>query len=187
MRVIAGLYRGHKLNALEGIKTRPTLDRVKEALFSILQNDLAEVTVLDLFAGSGGLGIEALSRGAGYIIFNDYNRQAISIIQENIEALKIPEGYEINCLAYPKLLAKLASSKKVIDIVLLDPPYLQNITSEIVETLIKNNNLAPKCVIAIETAKTTPTETIVGFNKKEYIYGSVKLSIYRRIIFSQDQ
>ena len=89
MRIISGIARGTRLETLEGNNTRPTLDRVKEALFNIIQNDVREAYVLDLFSGSGALGIEALSRGAKFCVLSDKSSDAIKIIKKNLEKTRI--------------------------------------------------------------------------------------------------
>ncbi len=178
MRVIAGEFRGRNLESLEGLDTRPTLDRVKEALFSIIQNYLYDARVLDLFSGSGGLGIEAISRGASKVIFNDLNIKAVNVIKTNLNNLKIETNlYQVLNKDYTNLIEEI---KEEFDLVLLDPPYKMDISKEIIEKLNKQNKLAKHAIIAVETSNETKLDDIEGFAKKEYKYGSVKLSIYKK-------
>ena len=123
MRVISGTARGKKLNSLAGLETRPTLDRVKEALFNILQFNIKEASVLDLFSGSGALAIEALSRGAKQAVVCDNSNKAIKIIKENLEATRLIEKTEIINKDYIEALKKLNKESKKFDIIFLDPPY----------------------------------------------------------------
>ena len=181
MRIVAGLYRGRIIKTPEGKDTRPTLERVREAIFSIIQYEISDATVLDLFSGSGSLGIEALSRGARYVVFNDYSRPVAALIEENLKTLGITKNYELNSLDYQKMLTQLGQRSIKFDVVLLDPPYREHITKEIVEILIKHNNLATPNVIVIETDRKQATEDIVGYRKKEYNYGNIKLSVYRSL------
>ena len=135
MRIIAGEKRGCRLSAPKGMDTRPTLDRVKESLFGILQFDIASKRVLDLFAGSGGLGLEALSRYAEYAVFCDSSRESIAVVKENIKKL----GYENRCRVYPcdwkKAVSDMAAKGEKFDIVFLDPPYGAGIAAAAAEAL----------------------------------------------------
>ncbi|MDD2434432.1 MAG: 16S rRNA (guanine(966)-N(2))-methyltransferase RsmD [Bacilli bacterium] len=180
MRIVAGQYGGRTIKTPEGQDTRPTLERVKQAMFSSIQNDIPGATVLDLFSGSGSLGIEALSRGANLVIFNDNNPEVVALIEENLATLKITKNYELNCLDYQRLLEQLAKRTIKFDVVLLDPPYKDLINQEIVSSLLRHNNLAEACVIIIETDRKTPSEDIVGFKRKEHAFGNVKFNVYRR-------
>ena len=120
MRVISGTARGTKLKTIENISTRPTLDRVKEALFNILQDKLKDSVVLDLFAGSGALGIEALSRGAKKAYFCDKNPEAIKVIKDNLNKTRfIDKAIIFNC-DYINAIRKI---NEELSIVFLDPPY----------------------------------------------------------------
>lgn len=150
MRVISGSARGTNLSSLEGDTTRPTLDRVKEALFNIIQNELNEATVLDLFAGSGALGIEALSRGAKKAIFCDKSRKAIQIVKQNIEKTHLQEKVEIVNEDYIKFLNQIKQKEKF-DLIFIDPPYVQNIATRAVEEIIKLDLLAEDGKIILET------------------------------------
>lgn len=150
MRVISGSARGTNLYSLEGDTTRPTLDRVKESLFNIIQNKLQEAVVLDLFAGSGALGIEALSRGAKRAVFCDQSRKAIQIIKQNIEKTHLQEKAEVVNEDYIKFLSH-QDKKEKFDIILIDPPYAKNIATHAIEEIIKLDLLADNGIIILET------------------------------------
>jgi len=130
MRVVAGTYRGHPLKAPGGTQTRPTSDRVREAIFSILGDSVTQARVLDLFAGSGALGIEALSRGAAHVTFVDSAQSAISTIKANLEALgarnlRFETGSQAQVLRMQALraLACTPVASHQYDLVFIDPPY----------------------------------------------------------------
>lgn len=130
MRVISGSAKGKKLQTLEGMDTRPTVDRVKEGIFSSIQFMVPGATVLDLFAGSGQMGIECLSRGATKAVFVDSNRRAVDIVIANAKACGIfDKARVVNMTAD----AYLATAKEKFDIVFLDPPYNMGILDEIIE------------------------------------------------------
>ena len=147
MRVIGGISRGTKIDTIESANTRPTLDRVRESLFNIIQNEVREKTVLDLFAGSGALGIEALSRGANKAIFCDNNNDAIKIIKSNLEKTKLYDKAQIYNCDFKKCISRINEN---IDLVFLDPPYKENFAIIAIEN-IENNNYFTNSLIIIET------------------------------------
>ena len=148
MRVISGLARGTKLKTIDEMTTRPTLDRVKESLFNILQNQIKNSVVLDLFAGSGALGIEALSRGAAKAYFCDTNRDAINVIKENLNKTRLTSKAEVLNVDYKKALNNINES---FDLIFLDPPYKLDIAVDALKSIINNNLLKSEGIIVIET------------------------------------
>lgn len=148
MRVISGLARGTKLKTIDEMTTRPTLDRVKESLFNILQNQIKNSVVLDLFAGSGALGIEALSRGAAKAYFCDTNRDAINVIKENLNKTRLISKAEVLNVDYKKALNNINES---FDLIFLDPPYKLDIAVDALKSIINNNLLKSEGIIVIET------------------------------------
>ena len=179
MRVISGTARGTKLNSLEGIATRPTLDRVKEALFSKLQFDLLDSVVLDLFAGSGALGIEALSRGASKTVFCDESSKAIKIIKENVEKTYFKEKAIIINKDYKKCLETL---NEQFDIIFLDPPYKSSFAIEATKMIVDLNLLSKDGIIVIETDEEIEKEiNKIDINLYDIRkYGRVKLMFLNR-------
>ena len=120
MRIVAGKYRGRTLNQFDGEKIRPTLDMVRESLFNIIQNKIVGRAFLDLYCGTGAVGIEALSRGAEIVVFNDASRDSIALLKKNLDKIKADEDYEI----YNKdAVHFLKTTDKKFDIIFLDPPY----------------------------------------------------------------
>lgn len=149
MRIISGKARGTKLNTLEGVETRPTLDRVKESLFNILQDKIYDSKVLDLFAGSGALGIESLSRGAKEVILCDKSFKAVQIIRENVIKTHFQEQTKIINNDYKKTLDMLKNEK--FDIIFLDPPYESQFDIQSLKIIIDNNMLSDEGIIILET------------------------------------
>lgn len=180
MRVISGKARGTKLSSIESITTRPTLDRVKESLFNILQEDVNQKVILDLFAGSGALGIEALSRNAKYVVFCDNNKQAIQMIKTNLEKTRLIEKTEIVNMDYKKCIELLNAKNKKFDLIFLDPPYKDDIAVDSLRRIIKNKLLNNKGIVVIETdevnrdlkelneAMTTELQNVRIFDQRKY-------------------
>ena len=150
MRIISGTARGTKLYTLDGTTTRPTLDRVKEPLFSIIQTHInSESCVLDLFAGSGALGLESLSRGAKKAYLCDKSYEAIEIIKKNVEKTHLQEKSIIINKDFKKCLELLEGNK--FDLIFVDPPYKLDIAVKAVEKIIELNLLAEDGIIVVET------------------------------------
>lgn len=151
MRVISGRARGTKLNSIDDISTRPTLDRVKESLFNIIQNKIPESTVLDLFAGSGAIGIECISRGASKVYFCEKSHIASKMIYQNLEKTKCLSESIVIEKDYEKCLKMLNENKMSFDIIYIDPPYMKNIAVHSVEQILLLNLLKEDGIIIIET------------------------------------
>ena len=139
LRIISGKAKGTKLETLEGLDTRPTLDRVKEALFSIIQFKLWDAKVLDLFSGSGALGLESISRGAKEAYLCDNSKKAIEIIKQNVKKTHFESNANIINKDYKKCLEDLKDNQ--FDIIFLDPPYNSNYGIEAVRIITENNML----------------------------------------------
>ena len=148
MRIISGKARGTKLYTLEGDLTRPTLDRVKESLFNIIQEKVLGSVFLDLFAGSGAIGLEAASRGAKKVILCEKENKANVIINKNIEKTHLGETVELHHTTYEKLLDNL---KEKVDIVYIDPPYKTNYAYNATKILLDKKCLKEQALIIIET------------------------------------
>ncbi len=178
MRVITGMARGRKLAAPQGSDTRPTSDMAKEALFSIIQFEVEGALVLDLFAGSGQLGIEALSRGARSAVFVDASREANQIITQNLSHTKLSDRARVVMM---DAAAFLKTVREPFDIALLDPPYGKGLLDVILPRLTPC--MAPGGIIVCETERDeTLPETAGDFAaRKEYRYGKAKLTTYRAL------
>lgn len=149
MRIISGTARGTKLFTLEGETTRPTLDRVKESMFNIIQNEVLNSIFIDLFSGSGAIGLEAASRGAKKVILCDKSKQAISIINKNIEKTHLKEKVELYNLGYELLLK--TKIKEQADIIYIDPPYKSDFAINAVNIILEKKLVNENSTIIIET------------------------------------
>ena len=171
MRVISGSARGTILHSIEDKKTRPTLDRVKESLFNILQNNIEDKIVLDLFAGSGAIGIEFLSRGAKKAYFCDKSKEAINMIKQNLNKTRLQEKAEILNEDYSQCLKNLKEINIKLDIVFLDPPYKENYSANAIKEISELELLKENGIIIVETdEKDRDEKRIEEMNIKYKIY-----------------
>lgn len=179
MRVITGKARGIQLKTPDGMLTRPTADRVKEALFSIINFDIPGAVVLDLFAGTGQLGIEALSRGAKSCVFVDAREDACKIIRENLRRTKLEEQSRVVRGDY---LDYLARCKDKFDLVLLDPPYAETFLENALKRITEIDILQSGGIIITE--RPLEKELVFAFEgytrSKDYKYGNTLLTLYRK-------
>lgn len=179
MRVISGKAKGIALKTPEGMTTRPTADRVKEALFSIIQFDLPGAEVLDLFGGTGQLGIEALSRGAKRAVFVDQGEAACRLIRENLKKTHFEQEASVVRSDY---LAYLNRCKEKFRIIFLDPPYAEVFLETALEKISEIDILQSGGIIIAERplGKELPLE-IEGYTRsRDYKYGKILLAIYRK-------
>ena len=179
MRVITGKARGVNLKTPDGLKTRPTTDRVKEAMFSIIQFELPGTRVLDLFGGTGQLGIEALSRGAKNAVFVDSGEQACALIRENLRRTKLENDARVVRADYLEYLQRCNDK---FNIVFLDPPYAEVFLENALKKLTQIDILQSGGIIVAErpVGKELPWE-FEGFSRsRDYKYGSTLLTLYRR-------
>ncbi len=185
MRIVSGSMRGTKLYTLDGMDvTRPTLDRVKESLFNILNFKIKNSIILDLFAGSGALGLEAISRGAEKTYFCDSSFEAIKIINKNIEKTRCKDKTVVIQKDYKKALEKFANDALKFDIIFLDPPYKTDYTKESIKIILEKDLLNEDGIIIIETdIEKEVLEEIQDFSVDIYDvrkYGRVSLIFIRR-------
>lgn len=176
MRVITGIARGRKLRTLEGDDVRPTTDRVKEALFSIIQFEIEGRRVLDLFAGSGQLGIEALSRGAASAVFVDSSKKSVEVVRENLETVGFTKQASV---VNTDSIAFLKSRAEKYDIAILDPPYKTGLVQSALENI--TNVMNRSGVVICEAAENDPMPEKAGdfVLQRSYRYGKVWLYTYR--------
>jgi 16S rRNA (guanine(966)-N(2))-methyltransferase RsmD len=156
MRVIAGTYKGRRLKTLEGFSVRPTSDRLRETLFNILAPRIEGTRFADICAGSGAIGIEALSRGAGQVIFVESSLKAARIISENLRNCGIRENYRVINRDALRTLKHFASEKAQFDIIYFDPPYGSDLYSPVMWSIAKNDLLAEDGVVIVEHRRQTP-------------------------------
>ena len=179
MRVITGKARGVQLKTPDGLTTRPTTDRVKEALFSIIQFEIPTARVLDLFGGTGQLGIEALSRGAKSAVFVDAGEPACRLIKENLRRTKLEKDAKVIRSDY---LDYLKRCRERFDIVFLDPPYAEVFLENALKCITEIDILETGGIIVAErpVGKELPWD-FEGFTRsKDYKYGKTLLTIYRK-------
>ena len=184
MRIVGGQYSGRRIVAPKGDIARPTTDRIREALFSILQArddfSFANAHVIDLFAGSGALGLEALSRGAAWALFVEESAAARAAIRDNIEALGLFGATRIHRRSAIKLGEMPASAKGPFNIAFLDPPYGASLSELALNELLRGNWLAPDVLIVIEQGKSEPpcaTTGVIEIDRR--LYGDTQIGIYR--------
>lgn len=180
MRIVSGSRKSIPLKALPGDTTRPTTDKVKESLFNILGQFLDGEHVLDLFAGSGGLGLEALSRGAEHTVFVEKNRKAVQVLEENIEKTKFKDEVTVLKMDARVAVQQLIDERKPFDLIFLDPPYAQTKLYSLGEDLIQGNILSPKGIIICEHPKDVSVDlfipSAVCFRTEQY--GSLAISFF---------
>lgn len=178
MRVITGKARGIRLETLEGLDIRPTADKVKGAVFSMIQFEIEERNFLDLFAGSGQMGIEALSRGAAQATFVDKNKSALLVARKNLEKTKL--------LSFSRLIHRsaedfLASTGEKFDIVFVDPPYHQGLIPPLLEML--SSRLSPNGIVLCETddGEPLPEKAAELHLEKQSRYGRTIITVYKKV------
>lgn len=171
MRVIAGKARGTKLISPEGLETRPTTDRIKESLFNIIAPDLYDCLFLDLFSGSGGIGIEALSRGAKEAVFVDMSKDAFKCIKTNVEKTRFTQEAVIFNSSMELALNQLGKENKKFHIIFMDPPYNKDVINDTIELIVKYGLLVPKGYIIIESDSLytiTHSKELILYKEKKY-------------------
>ena len=179
MRVISGTARGRRLKELPGMDTRPTTDKVKESVFNIVQFDIEGRAVLDLFGGTGQLGIEALSRGAANCAFVDQSRQATAVIKENLKITGFSDKAQVQ---QGDALAFLAGCRQRFNLIFLDPPYNTQLLDNCILAIEKFDILSEYGIMVCESADSAQLpEVSAPYEKgREYRYGKIKLTVYHR-------
>lgn len=180
MRVVAGTVRNHQLKAVPGDKTRPTTDKIKESMFNIIGPYFDGGKALDLFAGSGGLGIEALSRGIDEAVFVDQAAPAIKIITENIAKCHLETQAVIKKGEALRVIEQLAQTGETFKLVFLDPPYRFHQMEELLLKIEALNLVSAQAVIVVEHEKSYELPDVIGGFKrfKQALYGITSLSFY---------
>ena len=182
MRIIAGKYRSRRLSAPEGMQTRPTSDRLRETLFNVVSTNIADSVWLDLFAGSGAVGIEALSRGARSVYFIESNPRSVRTIRDNLSSLAIDEGYEISEREVSTALRMLDSQAVVCDFCFLDPPYRKmGDYEQVLGFLSQSRILKPESLVIAEHDKHFDPGDAFGSLRRDRVLkqGDAVLSFYR--------
>ena len=179
MRVITGTARGVTLKTPQGMKTRPTTERVKEALFSAIQFDIPCARVLDLFAGTGQLGIEALSRGARSAVFVDMQKSAVELVRENLRRARLQEKGVVIQADY---LSYLARCREKFDLIFLDPPYAEVFLETALKKISEIDILSDDGIIIAErpVGKEIPSDFAGITRRRDYHYGITAITLYGR-------
>ena len=179
MRVISGSARGRRLKELQGMDTRPTTDQVKESIFNIIQFDIEGRRVLDLFAGTGQLGIEALSRGAAGCTFVDQRRDAAALVRSNLKLCRLSDRARV---VQGEALSFLASDRERYHLVFLDPPYQTELLENALKKIAEIDILMENGIIICESpADKVLPELPQPYRKgREYRYGKIKVTVYRK-------
>lgn len=180
MRILSGKYKGSTVEGFQIVGTRPTMDRVKESMFAMIQMKVKQSVCLDLFAGSGNLGLEALSEGASSCYFFDTNRIAIETILKNIQKMKVEEPCVIKQKKYQDALIFCAEQNIKFDLVFLDPPYNENLITPVIKLLIEKDLLQEGAYVVCEYED----EVVIceGLTLlKERTYGAKKVQIYKKV------
>ncbi len=189
MRVIAGTYRSRPLATLPGLEIRPTSDKLRETLFNVLcagnKHALAGAMFLDLFAGTGAVGIEALSRGAGNVVFVESSAKAVGLIRENLKSLGVESGYSLLRSDVTAALRKLEGAGTSANVIFLDPPYAgQALYQGSLEALSAWSGVGPETLIIAEHDKRFDPGASVGALQRErkLTQGDAALSFYRKVV-----
>lgn len=179
MRVITGTARGKRLGELKGNDTRPTTGKVKEGLFSALQFEIEGRRVLDLFAGTGQLGIEALSRGAQWCTFVDCRRDAADLVRRNLEICELSDRAEVLC---GDAMGFLNGRCKPYGLIFLDPPYAGNGLDKAITAIVRFDILAPGGILVAEAPADKPLPDVPAFwhMRRSYRYGKIKVTVLER-------
>jgi 16S rRNA (guanine966-N2)-methyltransferase len=182
MRVISGSAKGRGLKAVPGMSTRPTTDKVKEAIFSMIGPYFEGGWVLDLFAGTGGLGIEALSRGMDKAVFIDIEKKSVETVQHNLQATGLSEQAEAYRNDAARALKLLAKRGLQFELIFLDPPYRLKLIAELMAQMVDQSLLTESATIVVEhDAKDELIENLHGFRQRRRVeYGDTAVTIYDR-------
>ena len=182
MRIVAGKYGGRKVVAPKGRGVRPTLEKVREAIFDSLGPQFSDALVLDLFAGSGAMGFEALSRGATTVVFVDIEQRSADAVKENARLLGVaPENFDLMVMPAQNAIRRLASRGMVFDVVFVDPPWESGFYDQVMLELSLSGIVRPDGVVVVEHARRYPVDAVFGpLNMvKDRTYGDTGVAYFR--------
>lgn len=184
MRIISGINKGKKLYAPEGHKVRPTSDKIKESIFNIIGPINKDAIILDLFAGSGNVGIEFLARGAKHCTFVDISRKNLRYVKKNLDSCNFEDRAKVIMGDYEKVMADLGRAKEKFDYIFADPPYELNLSKNIIDKVFEYNILNKRGLLIIERDKSEKTIDNTNTSMVEYrekIYGRTIISFIRHL------
>ncbi len=180
MRVISGEFKGRQLTALTGVALRPTSDRVREALFSIIGHEIVGARVADLYAGTGAIGIEALSRGAEHVTFVESNPKVLRLLRRNLAQCGLePRSAVVKC-SVGQFLRRRPHHVGAYDLVFADPPYHSEAAEEFLRSLVASVTIGPDALVVLEHSTKTKTFTPIEALplRRQYRYGDTTLSVF---------
>lgn len=182
MRVISGEFRGRRLNMVPGTGTRPTADKIKESMFSMMGAYFDGGQALDLYAGTGGLGIEAVSRGMAHATLVDSAYAAIKTLKENVALTKAPDRFTIIKSPVNKAIAQFAAKGQVFDLIMMDPPYAQQEVLEQLAAIAEGGLIRPDGLVLVETGTDVVyPETVPGYTMlRHHEYAVAQVAVFRR-------
>jgi 16S rRNA (guanine(966)-N(2))-methyltransferase RsmD len=182
MRVIGGTLKSRRIDSPKGEEARPTSDRVRESLFSVIQDEVEDSCALDLFSGPGTLGIEAISRGASFVTFVEKSRKVAEVLQANLESLGIADRGLVKVADVFKTVRDMSRNRANFGLVFMDPPYATGMAGEALRLVSEGGIVADDGLIVVEHAKAEPVEGLVeGLTLLRVLdFGQTKVSIYRR-------
>lgn len=181
MRVISGKVRGLKLDTPKNLDVRPTTDRVKESLFNIINPYIRESNILDLFAGTGSLGIECLSRGAKNCIFVDKSKESIGIVKSNIKKARVENESTILNIDFKDAVKRLSVQKQKFDVIFMDPPYYENMFIDCLKSIDELNLLKEDGLVVVEHDTNDVFDDNIGrlYKSREKKYGNTTITFYK--------
>ena len=181
MRVISGKLRGLKLNTPKNDDVRPTTDRVKESLFNIINSYIMESDVLDLFAGTGSLGIECLSRGANKCVFVDLSKDSLQVVKSNIKKARLEEDSIVINLGYKEAITKLSLQNNKFDLIFMDPPYYKDMFVDALSKIQESSILKEDGIIVVEHDSKEELPEKINMLEKMKIkkYGNTTITLYQ--------
>lgn len=184
MRIVAGEYRGRRLVAPKGRGVRPTLEKVREAIFDSLGPRFTDARVLDLFAGSGAMGFEALSRGASHVVFVDAEERPVEAVRENARLLGVAvDRMTVLQMTAENALRRLSPRQDAFDVVFVDPPYESGLYEQVLLALSMSGLVAPGGIVVVEHARRYAVDPVYGpmVMKKDRLYGDTGVAYFHRI------
>lgn len=181
MRVISGKVRGLKLNTPKNEDVRPTTDRVKESLFNMINAYIMDSDILDLFAGTGSLGIECLSRGSNRCVFVDKSKESIDIVKSNIKKARMDEQSTIMNIDFKNAIKTLGNKNERFDVIFMDPPYYKNMFIDALSAIDENNLIKDDGIIVVEhdTKNSFPDNIGKLYKSRDKKYGNTTLTFYK--------
>jgi 16S rRNA (guanine966-N2)-methyltransferase len=188
LRVISGKLRGKRLFSIRGRSLRPTSDRVRESIFDILQGSMEEVKVLDLFAGTGAMGIETLSRGGNFAVFVENSPESLDALQRNIAQCRLQGVSEVLKMEAGKGIRFLAGRGEIFGLIFLDPPYGRGLVSPTLKAIEESSILTPETWIVAEHSPEEEIEGVLDLKRMDHRkYGGTRVSFFRKAVRNSNQ